>query len=651
MEARSAAAGGDGGGSRHLIIGTAGHIDHGKTALVKALTGTDTDRLPEEKRRGVTIELGFAQLVAGPYQFGVVDVPGHERFVRTMVAGATGIDLALLVVAADDSVMPQTIEHVEILDLLGVDRCVVAITKCDLADEELVALVEDDVAGLLEGTSLAGAAMVPVSATAGTGLDELRAALIAAASDLVERRHSGPFRLAIDRVFTIQGRGTVVTGSVLRGRVSAGEALELWPNGETCRVRGLASHGEFLDMVEGGQRAALNLIGVNRDQITRGCELATPGYVKPTGLLDVRVRCLPTAVRPIKSQARARLCLGTREVVARVVTSSGDPLTHGQQGYAQLRLSEPVTAVYGQRFILRDETNTRTIGGGVVLRCSDKRRRIRQAGELAALTKLDRGDATERVEEVLRFAGFTQPDDLTVAAHAGVEPGEVPTILKELAEAGRLVPIEQGGQQVVVSALDSLAGRAIRWLERFHQNNPDEPGVQQDVFIGYLNRKSKRGLGRPLLDRMVRAKQVKVRGRYVCHPDYAPSLSVQDERFLAEMLAEFEAGGFQPPSLSELKVAVRANAQRIERLVKFAVANQHLVEIDGTIFLHAAHEEALRRRVQEMIEGGSDGSVSAIRQELGSSRKYVVPFLEYLDRIGFTRREGDRRVLCQGESS
>ena len=642
-------------GPRSLIIGTAGHIDHGKTSLIKALTGTDTDRLPEEKRRGLTIELGFAHLSVGPFQFGVVDVPGHERFVRTMVAGATGIDLALLVVAADDSVMPQTVEHVEILDLLGVDRGVVAVTKCDMVDQEMPELVAEEVEELLADTTLAGAAIVPVSSTTGMGLDGLREALIAAARDVEARNDSGPFRLAIDRVFTVQGRGTVVTGSVLQGRVSEGDALELWPGGQTCRVRALQSHNQPQEIVHGGQRAAVNLIGVDRDRIERGYELATPGYVRPTHLVDVRLRCLRAAPRPIKSRSRVRLCLGTRELMARVVTPTGQALSAGDEGYAQFRLSEPVTAVYGQRFIVRDETATRTVGGGLVLRASPKRRRIRGAGGQAALETLDRGGPDERVEEVLRFAGFKRPDALVIAAEAGLAAEEVPAVLDRLRQAKRLINVEVGGregEEVVAATIKSLADRAVRWLERYHNAHADEPGIQVDAFVGYLDRKSKKGLGRPMLERMVKAKAVRLQGRYVCHPAYAPALSAQDERFLAAILDEYDRGGFRPPSLSELQVGKQINRQRVDRLIKIAVSTQQLAEVDGkSLFLHQAWADRLRERVAKVIRSGKEASVSEIRQELDSTRKYVVPFMEYLDRVGFTRREGDRRVLCETESS
>ena len=637
---------------KHLVAGTAGHIDHGKTVLVKALTGIDTDRLPEEKRRGISIALGYAWLdLPDGTRVGLVDVPGHERFVRTMVAGATGIDLALLVVAADDSVMPQTREHVEILDLLGVSRCVVAVTKCDLVDGEMADLVAEEVAELLEGTTLANGPIVRVSSTTGAGLEELRHALQTTAADVVARRRQGPFRLAVDRVFTIQGRGTVVTGSVFQGEVAAGDALELWPAGRTCRVRGLQTHGRSSEDVHAGQRAAINLIGVDRDEIERGCELATPGYLRPTSILDVQIRCLASAPRPIRSRSRVRLCLGTREALARVVTPDGAPLQPGDRSYLQLRLSAPVTAVFGQRFIVRDETASRTLGGGTVVRCSPVRRRIRGAQAVEQLERLQTGDPADRVEEVLRFAGFGSLSHLHIAAEAGILPEDAPAVLEDLGKRKRRVAVEPGGPQVVASALEAIVQRAARWLERAHQLQPDEPGVRLDAFVGYLDRKSKRGLGRALLDRMVRARLIKVQSRYVAHAAYAPALSQQDERILAAMLGEYEAADLQPPAPDGLLIARTANPQRIDKLIKIAVSTRQLIEVGGKLYLHPAAEERLRQVVREVIHEGADASVSAIRERLQSTRKYVVPYMEYLDRIGFTRRVGDQRVLCESEET
>ena len=353
---------------RCRILGTAGHIDHGKTSLIRALTSINTDRLPEEQRRGMTIELGFAHLEIDDLRFGIVDVPGHERFVKTMVAGATGIDLALIIVAADDSVMPQTVEHVDILNLLGVDRAVVAVTKIDVVDGDMVDLVVEEIGELLAGTPLAGSPIVPVSSVTGAGLDAIKREIASVARGAGAPIRNRPFRMCIDRVFTVAGRGTIVTGSVHRGTVDAGDTLEVWPGGHTCRVRGLQTHGREEAHLGSGERAAINVSGIDREDLQRGSDLATPGYLNPSPMMDARITVLASHPRPLKSASVVRLGIGTVEVPVRVVLLEGDRLEPGASGFAQIRCGQPLTAALGQRFILRDDAATRTIGGGTVLR-------------------------------------------------------------------------------------------------------------------------------------------------------------------------------------------------------------------------------------------------------------------------------------------
>lgn len=631
---------------RHLILGTAGHIDHGKTSLVRALTGTDTDRLPEEKRRGMTIELGFAELPLGDVHFGVVDVPGHEKFIRTMVCGATGIDLALLVVAADDSVMPQTVEHVEVLGLLGVRAAVVAITKIDAVPPDMVELVAAEVEELLAGTPLAGAAVCPISSVTGAGLDALRAALAEAAGRVGAGRDASPFRMAIDRVFTVQGRGTVVTGSVLRGVVHAGDALELWPGGVACKVREIESHGQRRDAVTRGQRAALNLIGVDRAQVERGGELATPGYLLESRLLDVSLRVLPTHVRPIRSGAVVQLGIGTAEAPVRVALLDRPALGPGEAGYAQLRCGLPLTAVFGQRFILRDPGTGRTLGGGTVLRPVTKRRHRHAAGEVEALQRLETGDQLTRLEEVLRASGFDQPPELQLCARAGVERDALPRLLDALIEQHRWGTVEGTDVHATPAAAEDAARRLESWLERFHQRHADQPGRNADAVLGWLERAAARALARPLLERFIREGRLKRLGPFVCLPKFAPQLSAADERHLASMIEEFRSAGFQPPALAGLSFAAKVDRKRLDKLVTLAAALGELVPIGDGIYLHAEHERALRQAVAEEVARTGGATVAEIRERLRSSRKYVVPFVEYLDRVGFTKRVGDRRVLA-----
>ena len=631
--------------TRHFILGTAGHIDHGKTLLIQALTGTNTDRLPEEKRRGMTIELGFAELTLGDTRFGVVDVPGHERFVRTMVAGATGIDLALIVVAADDSVMPQTREHVDILNILGVKRGVVAVTKTDLVEEDMVELVAEEVKELLDGSPLAQAPICPVSSTSGTGLDELKQAIAEMADTVEPKPTQPPFRLDVDRVFTVQGRGTVITGSALRGTVNAGDNLEVWPGGKTCRVRTLQTHGTEREALGRGQRVAINITGIEREDMQRGSELATPGYLQPSPMIDVRLHCLSSASKPLKSTSIIRLGIGTLEVPVRVVLLDKNVLQPGESACAQLRGGETVTATYGQHFIIRDETATRTIGGGVVLRPVARRRRRRPQAEIESLNQLESDDAADRVEQVLRAAGFTPLTDLQVCARAGVELDDVPRLYEQLREEKRWVPIQGTDVLAVPDALDDLTHRLVGWLERYHKSHPELPGRHADTVLGWLERMTNRTLARPLFDRLIKAKTFKPLGRFVCLPEFAPELTGTDEKILAAMLDEIKTGGFQPPSLDGLSIAAQAGKKRLDRLATLAVALGELVQIDAKLYLHGEVEPLLRKKVAEMIRKEGGVTVAQIREALESSRKFVVPFVEYLDKAGFTKRVGDQRVL------
>ncbi|MCH7873549.1 MAG: selenocysteine-specific translation elongation factor, partial [Planctomycetes bacterium] len=614
-----------------MILGTAGHIDHGKTSLIKVLTGTNTDRLPEERRRGMTIELGFAELSIGPVRVGVVDVPGHERFIRTMVAGATGIDLALIVVAADDSVMPQTIEHVEILHLLGISRAVVAVTKIDNVDPELVELVVDEVRELLAGTPLENAPICRVSSVAETGIEELKRAIVGVCAGIAAQPTPTPFRMAIDRVFTVAGRGTVVTGSVQRGSVAQGDALEVWPGGVTCRVRGLQTHGLSCERLARGQRAAINLSGIDRKNLQRGCELATPGYLHPASMIDVRLDSLPSCGRPLKSTSLVRLEYGTTEMSVRVVLLDGGALEPGTSTYAQLRSGQPLATAYGQRFIIRDETAARTIGGGIVLRPVAYRKRREPVAERKRLDRLERGDAADRVEEVLRAARFVRPTDLQLCARTGVELEELPRVLDRLREERRFVPIGGTDVYAVPAALDDLAARLTAWLERHHRQHPELPGRPVDTIVGYLERMAGRALARPLFDLFIARGNLKRLGRFGCLPAFAPSLTAADEKLMAGMIDEIRAGGFQPPSLDNLRDAPPAGRKRLERLATLAVALGELIRVDPKLYLHTAVENQLRERVADLIGRQGDVTVAQVREALDSTRKFVVPFLEYLD--------------------
>ncbi len=628
------------------ILGTAGHIDHGKSTLVRALTGVDPDRLPEEKRRGMTIELGFAPLRIGKHLFGIVDVPGHERFVRTMVAGATGIDLAMLLVAADDGVMPQTREHAQILDLLGVTSGVVVISKTDAAAPERIAEVQGQIDALLAGTALERWPRCAVSAARGEGLDALRAELVRRAESLARRRTSSVFRLAIDRVFTVHGRGTVVTGSVLSGRVAEGDTLELLPRGQTVRVREVQSHHEGVGAAALGQRAAINLAGVKKEEIERGWELATPGYLAPTRYFDASLRVLPDLARPVETHTLARLSIGTSEVMAVVVLLEDVRAAPGREVPVQLRPEEPVVCEYGQRFILRQETAAYTIGGGVVLRPVARRGTERTGEAWERLARLRDGEPQERVSEVLRSAAFEPVTDFAVACRAGVEPLEVPRLREALRESGVLVEVGTGGPVLHGEALREMETRATDYLRQWHDRHASEPGFPQDRFMNWLARRTAPEMARALRDHLLGRGRIVQRGAFVCHPAFAPALSGEDQKTLEALLARFESAAMCPPTLGELKKEMGRAFARAERMIEQAEANGQLVRIDADLLLHARCYEEMKQTVRKLIERDGPVTLSAMREALGSTRKFVVPIAEHLDKIRFTRRRGDLRTLA-----
>lgn len=640
--------------TRYWILGTAGHIDHGKSTLVRALTGVDPDRLPEEKSRGMTIELGFAPLRIGDRNFGIVDVPGHEKFVRTMVAGATGMDLAMLVVAADDGVMPQTREHTQILDLLGIESGCIVITKIDAVPAERVEAVRGQIAELIAGTSLESFPVTSVSSTSGTGLDDLKRVLQQCADGVGERAASSIFRMAIDRAFLIRGRGTVVTGSVLSGRVETGETLELLPQGIPVKVREVQSHGQSDGGVGVGQRAALNLTGARHEQVRRGNELATPGFARPSHCFDASIRVLTETAKPIRSHGTVRVCLGTTETLARVVVFEGENAAPGKTAFVQLRTREPIIARHGQRFILRHETATHTLGGGRVLRPVSQRNAARWAGNRSGLEALQSDDERARVSEVLRRMGFDDDSDLHLSCRAGVDPARIGALQRELLDGGGLIALPGAKRPVHRGALDDLRERTTRFLKRWHDHHRNEPGYPEDKFVSRLSRRIERGdrskrrteLARSLFEFLTQSGTIRVQGRFVCDAEFAPALSDEDRTMLDGLLRRFEQAAFQPPKLTELRTEYGRSFARADRMIQHALSQGQLVRIDAELLLSDRAYRDLAKTVSDLVRREGPVTVGQVREALASTRKFVVPYLEHLDRQGVTRRDGDRRVLA-----
>jgi len=632
-----------------LILGTAGHIDHGKTSLVRALTGVDTDRLPEEKKRGITIDLGFAQLALGDYRLGIVDVPGHERFVRNMLAGATGMDLALLVVAADDSIKPQTVEHLDILRLLDLPAGVIALTKCDLAEPSWIDLVEEEIRERVADTFLANAPIIRTSAASGAGIDELRAALATAAerAAAVRRRsEQGPFRMAIDRTFTVAGHGTVVTGSVSSGTCRLGDELLIEPGTVAVRVRGLENHDQSVDEIHRGQRAAINLAGVHHNQIVRGQELATPGHLAPSRLMIARLSLLADTRRPLKDRTRVRVHVGTAELMASVRLLDRERLEPGESAPVQLFLSEPAVVVWSQPLVVRSESPVATIGGGYVL--VPNAERIRQADEVTMRLLEDLLDDVPqaRAGAALFFAGLRdwKPDDL--ARTAGIDDPQAAAA--DLLERGDLVEIPLSPTRALRAhrlTLDRLAERIAATLARLHEQNPLRSMIDRQQLAHRFDY-----LDAPLLDavlqRMAADKRIRVSQRGLALEGHGPQLSAAEQKLVERIIADWQAAGIEAPLVKDYQAKVSKNQAAVPQLVALAAAEGHLVEIAQGYYLHADAERTAKEQLQQAFSDGAGRTLSQIREILGTTRKYAVPLCEYLDRTGFTRREGDLRQLA-----
>lgn len=635
----------------NLILGTAGHIDHGKTSLIRALTGTDTDRLPEEKKRGITIELGYAVLEIDEFRLGIVDVPGHEKFVRQMLSGATGMDMALLVIAADDSIKRQTIEHLDILRLLNLTGGVIAITKADLVEPDWLAMVIEEVRHLVAGTFLADAAIVPVSALNGMGLDVLRdelkkvATRIQASSGLSDP--AAPFRMAIDRVFTIEGHGTVVTGSVSSGSVSVGDKLVIQPGGLEVRVREIQNHEQTVQTIARGQRSAINLGGVHHDEIRRGQELAAVGHLKPARIVSTSIVTLKTCSRPLKDRQRIRFHIGTSEVLATVRLLGLRELVPGGQGMAQFFLSEPIVAVWNQPFVIRNESPLETIGGGRIVHAGA--RRLRDFNELAAsmLNKLAGADPQGRISAALYFDSLANTELDELARIAGVSHPE--SLVQALVSEGEIIEIPVTAHKTLYLhrlAITRAANSIVDWLRRFHESDPLSVGADRKAMENYFAYLDSKQVFQMALMQLATEKRIQKTGDLIALEGFGPQLTTNERKLLAQIIDQFAKSALEPPTIEQLQKDASKARNSVVQLVQLAVDQGELVRLDDSILLHSQTVEKIKQELTNALRDGQGITMSDIRQLLNTSRKYSIPLCEYLDKTGFTRREGDLRFLA-----
>lgn len=619
----------------HVVIGTAGHVDHGKTALVKALTGVDTDRWEEEKRRGITIDLGFAPLsLEDGLAASVVDVPGHEDFVRNMVAGATGIDVALLVIAADEGIMPQTEEHLSIVELLDVRTGVVAITKADVADREWLELVWSDVSERLARSSVSWEGPVAVSAVTGEGLEQLRALLARAASKVQERSRDDLFRLPVDRVFSVAGAGTVVTGTTWSGSVSVGEEVKVLPGEHRARVRSIQVHGVPQESAEPGRRTALALVGLDKSEAQRGSVVVSDPSWRETRMLDVLVTLLPNA-RPLKPGSLVRLHLGTAEVLARVTPAEEQIPPAGVGLPARLRLQAPVCARWGDRCILRSVSPVTTIGGCVVIDPwpAPKPRRPLDAQELA------RRDDLERLKAFALRSTRTEVgvglEELPV--RVGIAPKELGDLIARLGSAGLAVA---GDRVVAIEALQRSKEAILTALDHYHRTRPMEPGMPPELLRRVV---SQRPLLETALQGLVEEGEVVLDGglaRRVGHRAAIPEELASLARRIEE---ELRAGGYQGRALPDLEAL--ESAEPVREILMYLVRQGTAVRVGPEQYYHREVVEQLVTRVTEEISKEGQATPAQLKEPLGLSRKYLIPLLEWMDAQGYTTRQGDVRRL------
>ena len=620
------------------VIGTGGHIDHGKTALVAALTGEDTDRLPEEKRRGISIDLGFSHLDIGGVRHGIVDVPGHEDFIRNMLAGATGIDVLLLVVAADEGVMPQTREHVAIARLLDIPAAVVALTKADLVEEEWLALVRDDVAGFLADTPFAAAPLVPVASPTGEGIDALRAELGRALGE-PRRAADDLLRLPVDRAFTVKGTGTVVTGTVWSGRLARDASVRIEPSGATARVSGLQVHGAEVERVSAGDRAAVALAGVDRDVVTRGTTLVTDASWRAASIVTARIRVLPGTGWAIEQRQRVRIHVATAEVMGRVRLLDRTRIGPGEEGWAQLRLEAPVLARAGDRLVIRSYSPVTTIGGGVVAEPAASKRKRLDADTAAWLRARVAGDPAEAVLAAVRQAGPAGIPVETLPLETGARPSGAATALEQpeiIIAGGRAFPAAAGE-----AALHALSGA----VDAYHRTWPLRPGIELEEL-----RRAADGAAALVqwgLERLIADGALESREGRIARAGFLPAPDPDQRRRMDAILDLLERAGAAPPDADEI-AAAGGGADGPEELLRYLEAEGLVVRLKPGVFLHSTVVYGLTSAVREGLGGRTGLGPADFRGIIDVSRKHLIPILEYLDLTGVTVRHGDRRAVPAG---
>lgn len=633
---------------KHIIIGTAGHIDHGKTTLIRALTGRNTDRLREEQERGISIELGFTyfDLPSGK-RAGIIDVPGHEKFIKNMLAGVIGIDIVVLVIAADEGVMPQTKEHLAILDILGIKKGFIVLTKQDLVDEEWQELVTEDIGNAVKGTFLEGTEIIPVSSTKGIGLDKVVEKVDKLADEVEERDNTDMPRLPVDRIFSISGFGTIVTGTLISGTFKVGEEIQVFPGNKVGRIRSLQVHDQDAPIVYAGQRVAMNIAGLKKSEIGRGDVIGPIGSMQETLMLDVKIRLLEDIPKIIENRARLRLYIGTKEVLCRIVFLDRENLSPGESCYAQLRLEESIVAKRGDKFILRFYSPMFTIGGGEVLESNPTKKKRYDENVLEELSIKEKGESKEVFEKIIKDRSSEFPSAKELSVITVMPQGKVIEEIEKLEKDNKVLAFQQGKElfAIHVDYYQLLKNSIINELKNYHMKKPLKPGIsKEELRSKYLN-KIKQKLSDSFINYLISENIIEQNGESICLKGYEVKYNEIQEKIRYEILRIYLEEGFTPSKRGEIIEKIRYNIDEVEQVFDSLVDNGEIIKLKEDLFIHK--DMVLESIEKAKLFAKSNGyiTVSDFRDILNTNRKMSMALLEYFDQRKITKRIEDRRVF------
>jgi len=630
----------------HILIGTAGHVDHGKTALIQALTGIDADRLKEEKKRGITIDLGYAYLeLPDGGKASIIDVPGHEKFIKNMLAGAGGIDLVLLVIAADDGVMPQTREHLGILQLLDAQDGIVVLTKCDLVDEEWRDMVCEDIKNCISDTFLEKAPIAMVSSHTGQGIDELKRLIFEKIEKTTAKNTAAPFRLPVDRVFSVDGFGTVVTGTLIEGVLRVNDQAVAYPSGLSTRIRNLQVHGGDVDEAFAGQRVAVNISGVHREDMLRGDVLAPPDTLQNTQMLDVKLTMLKDSPREIKTGSRLHFYYGTRNALCKVMLLEVDSLAPGGEGYAQLRFSEAVAVKKGDHFVLRFYSPIETVGGGVVLDVTPKKHRRGKAAEIVKLLKThEHGGITDHILQAIAGESGTLAPLANIQKRFGLDLEAFNRELDTLAADGKITRL--GDKNAIDAGFRvTLSANVAKFLRGYHQENPLQSGIRKEELRSRILPGIKPHLFDCVLQVYADDNIVRVQDGRVALHDFEIAYSEAQRALRDDFELRLKNDGFTPPSIEELVLPWQKNKKVAQQVLEAMLAEGSIIATEaGIVFASSVIEEAKAAFLKLAEANDASVTLAQFRDAVQTSRKFALSLLEFFDRIGFTRKVGDVRT-------